>query len=356
MSLPPVIEGDGGQSGDGVNTDRAAAGHKPAPSAKPDAAFLFDPVKDRYGKRLALVLGNEAGVCPFYERQCVFCDIGAGEGRAVFTPAVNRGRLEFFRRHYGEVLPQVAHLVLYNSGSVLNERELSRETLGQVLDFAAELPRCSVVSLDSREAFIKKDVLEFIRAHLREDQLPRVILGLETQSDEIRIGVLHKRMSRKGIEQAFGAVGSFGGRVGMDINILFQPPEVTGEAALVEGVETARYSLDLSARHGVPVDFNVHPYYPSHKALRTHPDHPRATQEDSVELLRRIHTLLNARGSDSAVFLGWQDEEHDQEQAVRRAELDRWQRLFAEYNRTQRITVFAAAGEATRETRRRSPR
>jgi len=67
----------------------------------PNKSTLFEPVKDTYGSRLALVFGNEfkGGECPFYTaKQCHHCDIGAGEGTQ-FTTKMNRERLDFFRQH-----------------------------------------------------------------------------------------------------------------------------------------------------------------------------------------------------------------------------------------------------------------
>ena len=106
--------------------------------AIPDARLLFEPVQDGYGTRLALVFGNEApgGVCPFYGRQCYHCDIGAGEG-VQFNTDWNSRRLDFFRRHYADILPRTAHLVVYNSGSVLNPHELSDASLRLILEQAA---------------------------------------------------------------------------------------------------------------------------------------------------------------------------------------------------------------------------
>src|SRR5271169_1680470 len=109
----------------------------PRDVAIPDQSLLFEPVQDGYGTRLALVFGNEApgGVCPFYGRQCYHCDIGAGEG-IQFNPELNASRLAFFREHYAAILPRSTHLVLYNSGSVLNPHELSNPTLQTILAFA----------------------------------------------------------------------------------------------------------------------------------------------------------------------------------------------------------------------------
>ena len=107
------------------------------PGAVPRAESLFEPVRDRYGWRLALVFGNHApgGFCPYYAAErCFHCDIGAGEG-AAFDHATNRQRLAWFREHYQPHLASISHLVLYNSGSVLNPREMPPELLDEIVRF-----------------------------------------------------------------------------------------------------------------------------------------------------------------------------------------------------------------------------
>ena len=108
---------------DGPSAEVAAAGAVPA------AEHRFAAVRDVYGWRLALVFGNEAkdGICPYYRAgRCHHCDIGAGEGRA-FDTASNAARLRWFEASYAERWPELAHLVVYNSGSTLNPAELSRQ-------------------------------------------------------------------------------------------------------------------------------------------------------------------------------------------------------------------------------------
>jgi hypothetical protein len=297
--------------------------------AIPEPALLFEPVEDGYGTRLALVFGNEApgGACPFYGRQCYHCDIGAGEG-VQFDPAMNSRRLAFFRSHYASVLPKVAHLVLYNSGSVLNPRELSPASLQAILEYAAGLPNCRVVSLDSREAYITRAHLYCVLAGLRPGQQPRPILGIETQDDEARLRVLNKKMPRSAVEAAFRAVGHFDGRVGFDINVVFGLPPFQGRAAVAEAEATARFGLQLAKRHSVPVDFNFHPYYPSRIGLDHFPNHPRADLSAAREAVRRIEEAIARAGLPSKVFIGWHDEAHDQEPSVRQAELHRYAELF----------------------------
>jgi hypothetical protein len=305
----------------------------------PDASILFDPVRDTYGSRLALVFGNEfkGGKCLFYTaKQCHHCDIGAGEGTQ-FTSEMNRLRLNFFKQQYRNVLGNVKHLIVYNSGSTLNKAEMSRQTLKYIVVYASSLDNCKIVSFDSREMYITEDSLGYVVEKLREDQQARIILGVESQNDEVRIGKLNKRMKKEKIEKAFEVAGKYKGKVGIDINIVFQPPELVGEEAIREAVETLRYGLDLGDRYSVPVDFNFHPYYPSKRSRAMYPNHPRANLQDFKEALRRMKAEIEARGSDAKIFIGWQDEEHDQQQEIREVELEQEMEKFDRFNVTQDV-------------------
>ena len=125
------------------------------PQRDPPRGGPFEPVRDRYGWRLSLVFGNHArgGLCPYYTApQCFHRDIGAGEGTA-FDHASNRQRLAWFREYYLPRLTSISHLVLYNSGSVLNPREMPPELLDEIIAFSYSLPGACVVSLDSREPY-----------------------------------------------------------------------------------------------------------------------------------------------------------------------------------------------------------
>ena len=288
------------------------------------------------GKRVALAIGNENCSCPFYLRgDCHHCDIGEGEG--LFTPDMNLERLEWLKDYFKDDLQDAEHLLVYNSGSVLDQREMSRRTLGTILGYISSLDKCKVVSLDSREMYVTKDSLDYVVKSLREDQQARIILGIESQNDEIRIGKLNKRMTKGGIERLFSNVGEYNGEVGIDVNIVFQPPELTGEEAIQEVVETMKYGLELSEQYGVPVDFNFHPYYQSERSGKMFPDHPRANLRDAKEALGRMKMILEEKASNSKIFIGWQDEEHDQEQDVKVRELERELERYNQINVSQNV-------------------
>ena len=310
--------------------------------AIPDKSILFKPVRDTYGSRLALVFGNEftKGECPFYTaKQCHHCDIGAGEGTQ-FNSEMNRERLGFFKGHYGSILSDVEHLVLYNSGSTLNRRETSRETLAEILGYASSLDKCKAVSLDSREMYVTGESLDYVVDRLREGQQTRVILGVESQSDEVRIGKLNKKMTKQEIENAFEVVGNYNGKVGIDVNIVFQPPELIGEEAIREAVATLKYSLDLAEKYNVPVDFNYHPFYPTKRSRAMYPNHPRADLGDTRKALVEMANEIKTRGGKSKIFIGWQDEEHDLEHDLRVVELEKELKRFDQFNVSQDVGVL----------------
>jgi hypothetical protein len=314
----------------------------PLPAAAPPPAIVFTPVEDRYGARLALVFGNQApgGVCPYYAAACCHhCDIGAGEG-ARFDHTTNVRRLAWFREHYAGVRNQVAHLVVYNSGSVLNPREMPTEVLDAILFFARSIPALRVVSLDSREPFITSKTLLRIAETLGFGRSVRPIIGLETANDQIRDELLQKQMPRRSVLRAFEAVGTVAAwlgadRVGLDVNIVVAGPGTTPGRAVADALETARFAFEAGREHGVSVDLNLHPYYPGARGRARFPDHPRCPLPVLARTVAALCELRAELTPSAALFIGWEDEGHDLEPDRRAMELDLARGAFERFNRSQ---------------------
>ncbi|HEV3417751.1 MAG TPA: hypothetical protein VG056_13080, partial [Pirellulales bacterium] len=313
----------------------------------PRPEVLFEPVRDRYGWRLALVFGNHApdGICPYYAGElCHHCDIGAGEG-AAFDLTTNRRRLAWFRDYYRRCLDSIGHLVLYNSGSVLNPREMPPELLDDVLGFARVLPAVRVVSLDSREAYIKNDTLRHILSVVGEGTTLRPILGIESGNDRIRNDVLRKAMPRAAIMRTFRDLGTLAkeygpNRIGLDINIVIAGPGTTTLTAVDDAVGTAELALSAGAEHGVHVDLNLHPYYIGARAAVRFPDHRRCSIETTAQAAAAIALVVRSMRAPSGIFIGWQDEAHDLEQERRSFELKQARSAFDRFNQTNDPIAF----------------
>jgi hypothetical protein len=258
---------------------------------------------------------------------------------------MNRRRLDWFRDHYRRQLDSIAHLVVYNSGSVLNPREMPANLLGDIIGFARSLPAVRVVSLDSREAYIKPNTLRPILSVAGEGIAVRPILGLESADDRIRNGILQKAMPRTGIIRVFRDLGSLSSvfgthRIGLDINILIGGPGTTSETAVDDAVQSAEFTLNTARSHGVNVDLNLHAYYSGARGSARFPDHRRCSIETTARAAARIALLFRAAGVNSAIFIGWQDEAHDLEQEQRAFELKQARFAFDRFNQTNDPAIF----------------
>ncbi|MGO9468612.1 MAG: hypothetical protein ACLQIB_50085 [Isosphaeraceae bacterium] len=329
------------------------------PTVVPRGESVFDPLRDRYGWRLALVFGNHApgGLCPYVAAtRCFHCDIGSGEG-AAFDHVTNRNRLDWFRDHYQTSLTSISHLVLYNSGSILNPREMPPELLEEILAFARSLPAVRVISLDSREAYIRPAVLRRVLQFLGDSYVIRPILGLETADDRLRNEVLQKAMPRTAIARVFRDLrqiaGEHGpGRVGLDVNILINGPGTTNETAVDDAVTTARFALTCGFEHGIEVDLNLHPYYAGPRGSARFPDHPRCSLATAVRAVSMIADLVRSMAAESYLFIGWQDEGHDLEREEREREIHRACSAFDRFNHTNNPSALDGLDSPTGDRNR----
>jgi hypothetical protein len=307
----------------------------------PRADSIFEPVRDRYGWRLALVFGNHApgGICPYYaQERCLHCDIGAGEG-AAFDHATNRLRLAWFREHYERQLPVISHAVLYNSGSVLNPREMPADLLDEIVTFAGSLPAVRAISLDSREAYIRSDALRRIQSVVGSGIMIRPILGIESADDRIRNEVLRKATPHTAIARVFRDLGTLAdelgpGSIGLDVNVVIAGPGTAHDTAVDDAVMTARSALISGVEHGVKVDLNLHPYYRSSRGAISFPEHRRCSLATTVRVAARVAEMVESMALDSSIFIGWHDEGHDTERDERQYEMDRARAAFDLFNQT----------------------
>ncbi|MEO2016751.1 MAG: hypothetical protein ABGZ53_20535, partial [Fuerstiella sp.] len=239
-----------------------------------------------------------------------------------------------------ELLPQLAHLVVYNSGSVLNPRELAPEFLLDICDQADAMPNLLVLSLDTREAYLNTDRLVQLAERLPRRVCVRPILGLESADDEVRDGFLEKRMPRSAICRGLDAVAdaarqALSDNIGLDANVLVGGPGVAADRVAMDAVETTRWLLHECGQRSLSLDLNLHPYYPSRRGLARFPSHPRCSWRSVQQSVRMIVELEEFRNSRPGLFIGWQDEQHDQQQPLRQSEFEQTQIRMNRFNRTQ---------------------
>lgn len=318
---------------------------------------LFKTVQDRRGLRLAIVLGNEAphGICPYAMRDnCHHCDIGLGEG-VCFDAAKNLSRFGWLQNYYASVWPRLNHLVVYSSGSVLNPLELTPAVLTAVLDFARSLPKLRLVSLESRESFVRPSVISRVAATLGGERELRIIIGLESADDTVRNQVLRKNMSRAGIERAVRniatvrqtALASHDNAIalpGVAMNVIIGCPGTSAATSVMDAVQTAIYSVTLAETYSIPVDLNLHPYYPSKRGTARFANHSRPSVESTLEA---VSSIAQSVGDRAVIFIGLEDEGHDQNPSGRAEYFARIVQATDYFNRTGQSDIFRQVSSAS---------
>jgi hypothetical protein len=260
---------------------------------------------------------------------------------------MNRARFEWLQEHYASIWPRVAHLVVYNSGSVLNRLELAPEILTAVLDFARSLPELRLVSVESREAFVTPETVSRLTAEVGAGRDVRVIMGIESADDTIRNQLLRKQMPRKAIERTVRVIstvrkvvvstGNKAALPGLATNVIVGGPGTTLNSIVRDAVETAVYSLRLAQAYDLPLDLNLHPYYPSKRSTARFPDHPRPTLP---ALADAVCSVAQSVGNATTVFVGLEDEGHDQNPGGWAEQVARFGRAADYFNRTGRPDLF----------------
>jgi len=272
--------------------------------------------------RLALAFGNHDtdGACPYARAsRCHHCDIGFGEG-IQFNSAMNIKRLEWFKAHYKSCWSELAHLLIYNAGSTLNPRELAPDVCDHIVSFARSLPKLRQLSMDSREAFVTTDYVRHLALGLGAGKRFGIILGIESADDHIRNVFLNKKMPAAMIEKAlmrFSQAWDIDreqykkiAEPALLVNLVVGSPGTTASTVIDDSLHTAHYAIDLANKYHLPLDLNIHPYYPSKHGLKHFPDHPRASPTRVIEVITQLKKLCSSRVQ---FFVGMQDEGHDQQ-------------------------------------------
>lgn len=319
----------------------------PRSVTRPAESQLFAPTLDYYGVRLALVFGNHApgGRCVYHAAgRCHHCDIGAGEGVA-FTPQMNHERLAWFQEYYRSTLPEVMHLVLYNSGSFLSSREMPIALLDDVLAFAGSLPALQVLSLESRENEVTRMSVRRVVESTKPDVMTRVILGLETADDHLRNAVLAKGMPREAVKRAVEAIGSVAAelgreRVGVTFNVLVGGPGTTEQKAVDDAAKTARFAWQSGRDADVMVDLGLHPYYRGTRGRSYFPSHPPCSPQLLAVVTSTLAQMAKSNGDRSTLFIGTNDEGHDTDRNLFDPFVVMTRKAFDEFNRLQDPSVL----------------
>jgi hypothetical protein len=315
---------------------------------------VFPLRRDRNGWRAVYKLGNELGSCPF---QCRFCGVRRSPR---VTSDENVSLFNQFHAQYLATIDGPYHAAIFNRGNVTSAAEFSPNTLSHVLETFARDDRVTYVSLNARESTATAECLDSLAA--RELPFPiRFIFGQESFAN--KAWLLLGKDTRGELERFIAKLRPYNEATasqrvirryefGMNVNLVFLPELYLkpgesrdgNEARIAAGIADDLRQLLARSDPLVPMEVNIHPYYPVESL-----PYEKADLFMLLRILPSLQRLVedHNRYPDSCqthlfvgvVFIASEGAPDDRAGAM--PEVQRMRRQFDVFNATGRLPVVA---------------
>ncbi len=133
-------------------------------------------------------------------------------------------------------------LKIFNSGSFLDENEISKETQHHIYEKISKVEKIREVVIESRLEYITSENLEEIRESLNNKYL-EIAIGLETVDDYIRNNFINKGVLLKDFKSVLNKCKEHD--IGVKVYLLFKPPFLNEQAAIDDCSYSIRTLIDL---------------------------------------------------------------------------------------------------------------
>lgn len=209
----------------------------------------FDHDRTPDGKQDALTVVLNTGGCRWARAGgCTMCGyVAESTDDGTVSHADIKAQVEAVLDREATKRDEPAPLVkIYSSGSVLDDRELSLESLELIADTFADRKR---IVLESLPDFVTEDRLE---PFTDRDVAVDVAIGVETSSDRVRRDTINKYFDFADVVDATLIASDLG--IGVKSYLLLKPPFLTEQEAIEDAVKSVRDCAALDACHTVSVN------------------------------------------------------------------------------------------------------
>ena len=148
--------------------------------------------------------------------------------------------LKQFKKSYSQIKGKPSIIVLYNSGSFLDERQIPLEAKTEILTILSKDENIKKIIIESRPEFIREDFVKELVEIVKNKRL-EVGIGLESVTDFIREKCINKGFSLKDYEGALNILKKYDIRV--LTYVLLKPPFLNEWEAIIEAEKTIRYAF-----------------------------------------------------------------------------------------------------------------
>lgn len=205
-----------------------------------------------------LVITLRAPGCSWVTRSggCAMCGHYAGTTRGVL-PSANDTVQQFVREIGKYDISGIEVLSLYNSGSILNPDEISRDTLIEIFKSIRNYPSIRKVVLETRAEYVDPDFVGDLSVILGGNRSISIAMGLETADDYLREICLNKGCRLSDIAEAVASLKDISET---QLYILAGLPFLTEAEAVEDAVTSIRsaHALGADEIHIEPVTLQKH--------------------------------------------------------------------------------------------------
>jgi radical SAM enzyme (TIGR01210 family) len=133
-------------------------------------------------------------------------------------------------------------LKLFNSGSFLDDNEISKEVRSHIYNKISNVENIEEVVIESRFEYITNDKLAEIKNNFKKKYL-EIAVGLESVDDHIRNNFINKGILFRDFPSILNNCKEFD--IGVKVYLLFKPPFLNEQAAIDDCIYSIRKLIDL---------------------------------------------------------------------------------------------------------------
>jgi radical SAM enzyme (TIGR01210 family) len=196
------------------------------------------------GKTLIMILPSIGCEWALTEKGgCTMCGHLAGTSKGNSLPP--DFQFKSFLEKFDKIdFSEFPFLSLYNSGSFLNDREVSPENRKKIYEKIEKEKRIKGLIIESRSNYITQEKIEEIKEFLSEKYV-EIGIGLESINLEVNELSVNKNFDLKDFNRASRLIKE--NKLNLLSYVLVKPPFLTEEEAIEDSIKSAEYALSLGA-------------------------------------------------------------------------------------------------------------
>lgn len=258
-------------------------------------------------KRLMIVLIAKGCEWAKNGGPCTMCNYWICSSKKVTTEnLVNQFKNEIAKYDFAKI--GIEEIDLFNSGSFLNDDEVSEKARIEIMRIISRIETVKKVLIESRPEYITKEKITRIKNFLREKIL-EIGIGLETSSDSIREKYINKGFDLKSFTKAVKIIKN-GGAL-LLVHVLIKPPFLTEQEAITDTITTTKYIFRLGKKLKIQVKVALEPVIIKKPSLVYQlwekGKYKKVWLWSIIEILKQTYGLGNVQVGLSSEGMKWQE-------------------------------------------------